>query len=43
MCTVYIGKDKDTGENIIESLVSEGLVELRQQTGARANEAKYHV
>ncbi|CAF0800526.1 unnamed protein product [Rotaria sordida] len=41
MCTVYLGKDKDTGENIIESLLSEGLVELRQQTGARANDPKY--
>jgi staphylococcal nuclease domain-containing protein 1 len=41
MCTVYVGKDKETGENIIESLVSEGLVELRQQTGARANDPKY--
>jgi staphylococcal nuclease domain-containing protein 1 len=41
MCTVYLGKDKETGENIIESLLSEGLVELRQQTGARANDAKY--
>jgi staphylococcal nuclease domain-containing protein 1 len=41
MCTVYLGKDKETGENIIESLISEGLVELRQQTGARANDPKY--
>jgi staphylococcal nuclease domain-containing protein 1 len=41
MCSVYLGKDKETGENLIESLVSEGLVELRQQTGARANDAKY--
>lgn len=41
MCTVYLGKDKETGENIIESLLSEGLVELRQQTGARANDVKY--
>ncbi|CAF2622375.1 unnamed protein product [Rotaria sp. Silwood2] len=41
MCTVYLGKDKETGENIIESLLSEGLVELRQQTGARANDPKY--
>lgn len=41
MCTVYMGKDKETGENIIESLLSEGLVELRQQTGARANDTKY--
>jgi staphylococcal nuclease domain-containing protein 1 len=41
MCTVYLGKDKDSGENIIESLLSEGLVELRQQTGARANDPKY--
>jgi staphylococcal nuclease domain-containing protein 1 len=41
MCTVYLGKDKDTGENILESLLSEGLVELRQQTGVRANDAKY--
>jgi staphylococcal nuclease domain-containing protein 1 len=41
MCTVYLGKDKETGENIIESLLSEGLVELRQQTGARANDTKY--
>lgn len=41
MCTVYLGKDKETGENIIESLLSEGLVELRQQTGSRANDAKY--
>jgi staphylococcal nuclease domain-containing protein 1 len=41
MCSIYLGKDKETGENIIESLLSEGLVELRQQTGARANDAKY--
>ena len=42
MCTVYLGKDKESGENIIESLLSEGLVELRQQTGARAtNDPKY--
>jgi staphylococcal nuclease domain-containing protein 1 len=41
MCTVYLGKEKETGENIIESLLSEGLVELRQQTGTRANDAKY--
>jgi staphylococcal nuclease domain-containing protein 1 len=41
MCTVYLGKDKESGENIIESLVSEGLVELRQQTGVRANDSKY--
>lgn len=41
MCTVYLGKDKDAGENIIESLLSEGLVELRTQTGARANDPKY--
>ncbi|UJR27196.1 hypothetical protein I4U23_008492 [Adineta vaga] len=40
MCTVYLGKDKETGENIIESLLSEGLVELRQ-TGQRANDTKY--
>jgi staphylococcal nuclease domain-containing protein 1 len=31
ICTVYLGKDKETGENIIESLLSEGLVELRNQ------------
>lgn len=41
MCTVYLGKDKETGENIIESLLSEGLVELRQQTGQRALDPKY--
>ena len=41
MCTVYLGKDKDSGENIIESLLAEGLVELRQQTGQRANDSKY--
>lgn len=41
MCTVYLGKDKETSENIVESLVAEGLVELRQQTGARATDAKY--
>ncbi|CAF1282947.1 unnamed protein product [Adineta steineri] len=41
MCTVYLGKDKETGENIIESLLSEGLVQLREQTGARANDTKY--
>lgn len=41
MCTVYLGKDKDTGENIIESLLSEGLVELRQQPSTRANDPKY--
>ena len=41
MCTVYVGKDKDTCENIVESLLSEGLVELRLQTGARANDTKY--
>ena len=41
MCTVYLGKDKETGENIIESLLAEGLVDLRQQTGVRANDAKY--
>ncbi|CAF4304245.1 unnamed protein product, partial [Rotaria sordida] len=41
LCTVYLGKDKETDENIIESLLSEGLVELRQQTDARANDANY--
>lgn len=41
MCTVYLGKDRETGENIIESLLSEGLVELREQTGARANDPRY--
>ena len=41
MCTVNLGKDKETSENIIESLVTEGLVELRQQTGARAADPKY--
>ncbi|CAF1408479.1 unnamed protein product [Rotaria magnacalcarata] len=41
MCTVYLGKDKETGENIIESLLSEGLVDLRQQTGQRAADPKY--
>lgn len=41
MCTVYLGKDKETGENIIESLLSEGLVELRPQTGQRATDVKY--
>ena len=41
MCTVYLGKDKETGENVIESLLAEGLVELRPQTGARANDTKY--
>ncbi|CAF1668146.1 unnamed protein product, partial [Adineta ricciae] len=41
MCTVYLGKDKETGENIIESLLSEGLVELRQPSGQRANDTKY--
>lgn len=41
MCTVYLGKDRETGENIIESLLIEGLVELRPQTGARANDVKY--
>ncbi|CAF1056922.1 unnamed protein product [Rotaria sordida] len=39
LCTVYLGRDKETDENIIESLLSEGLVELRQQTDARANDA----
>ncbi|CAF1488719.1 unnamed protein product [Rotaria sp. Silwood1] len=41
ICTIYLGKDKETGENIIESLLSEGLVELRKQTGTRANDANY--
>jgi staphylococcal nuclease domain-containing protein 1 len=41
MCTVYLGKDKETGENINESLLSEGLVELRQQIGIHANDSKY--
>ncbi|CAF2744030.1 unnamed protein product [Rotaria sp. Silwood2] len=41
LCTIYLGKDKETGENIIESLLSEGLVELRKQTGTRANDANY--
>ena len=41
MCSVYLGKDAESGENVIESLVAEGLVEVRQQTGARANDAKY--
>lgn len=41
MCTVYLGKDAESGENVIESLVAEGLVEVRQQTGPRASDAKY--
>ncbi|UJR21995.1 hypothetical protein I4U23_025063 [Adineta vaga] len=31
ICTIYLGKDSETGENIIESLVSEGLVYLQKQ------------
>ncbi|CAF1326718.1 unnamed protein product, partial [Didymodactylos carnosus] len=41
VCTMFLGKDVNTGENIAESLLSEGLVELRPQTGARANDVKY--
>ena len=41
MCTVYLGKDSETGENIIEALLSDGLVELRPANNARANEEKY--
>ena len=41
MCSVYLGNDPESSENLIESLLSEGLVELRPQTGARANDPKY--
>lgn len=41
ICSVYLGKDKDSGENIIESLLSEGLVQLREAKSVRANDPKY--
>lgn len=41
MCSVYVGSDPENSENLIESLLREGLVELRPQTGARAKDPKY--
>ena len=41
MCSVCLGNDPNTGENIVESLLAEGLVGLRAQTGARASDPKY--
>lgn len=41
MCSVCLGNDPNTGENIVESLLAEGLVELRPQTGVRATDPKY--
>nr|CAG4648501.1 EOG090X01F7 [Polyphemus pediculus] len=39
---LYLGKDAATGENIIESLVSEGLVSVRQE-GVRASPELGHL
>lgn len=41
ICTVYLGKDIETGENIIESLLSEGLVKLNQQIDTSLNDSEY--
>ncbi|CAF1092925.1 unnamed protein product [Adineta ricciae] len=40
-CTVYLGKDVETGENIIESLVSEGLVNLQKRNDISVNNISY--
>lgn len=40
-CTVYLGKDTTSDENIIESLLSQGLVVLKRQKGEQANNATY--
>ena len=41
MCSVYLGDDFETSENLTESLLREGLVKLRQQKGVRAKDRKY--
>jgi staphylococcal nuclease domain-containing protein 1 len=41
VCSVYLNNSSTARENIVESLLAEGLVELRQQVGARVNDPYY--
>lgn len=41
ICTVYFGQNIETGENIIESLLSEGLVKFRKQLDTSINDPEY--